>query len=115
MGTGGGGELPIIEENEERDEWERKNRVDVGSEDCGDDERLGRRGCPLTLWPRGETWVPGSTQAAVPLPPSLSSPGPPSTPPELPDGIRTSNVVRGGRWGNCFGTTGTGGGASLAI
>jgi hypothetical protein len=37
--TGGGGdELQKIEENEERDECERKKCVDVGSEDCGDDD-----------------------------------------------------------------------------
>jgi hypothetical protein len=39
--TGGGGdELQKIEENEERDECERKKCVDVGSEDCGDDDDM---------------------------------------------------------------------------
>jgi hypothetical protein len=47
-GTGGaGGEVPMIDENEERGVCERKNCVDVGSDVCGDDGVLGPGGCEL--------------------------------------------------------------------
>lgn len=43
-----------MEENEERDECERKKCVDVGSEDCGDDdEMLGSLGCEIVPGPCG--------------------------------------------------------------
>lgn len=57
-GSGGGGELQTIEENEERDEREQKKCVDVGSEDCGDDEMLGSLGCEIVLGPCGVAGVP---------------------------------------------------------
>ena len=39
--TGAGGDEPQkIEENEERDECERKKCVDVGSDECGDDDEI---------------------------------------------------------------------------
>jgi len=51
---GGGGDPQNMEENDERDECERKKCVDVGSEDCGDDdEMLGRFGGEFALGPCG--------------------------------------------------------------
>lgn len=56
--AGGGGDPQNMEENEERDECERKKCVDVGSEDCGDDdEMLGSFGGEFALAPCGEEGI----------------------------------------------------------
>lgn len=72
--TGAGGELQNIEENEERDECERKKCVDVGSEDCGDDdEMLGSLGDEIVTGPCGVEGISeGAPHVMDGRPPTLS-------------------------------------------
>lgn len=121
----------MTEENEERDECERKKRIDVvGSEDCGEDDKLGRRGCESASLPCNEVWV-FVGEAAVDKRPSfcgdmslesiewLILPLPPSplwlvSLLVLSEGARTSTAVFGGE-DKSFGIVGTGGGRALAV
>jgi hypothetical protein len=141
--VGRGGEPQKMEENEERDECERKKFVDVGSDDCGDDdEMLGSLGCETV---RGPCGVAGNSEGAphdvdgrpsalgrttlVGICASIERlAAAPKQSPALPDsepnlsalfgviGVFTSNFVRVGiKSGGKTGTGGTGGAGSAVV